>query len=65
MLENYKIGERFDVVINIQGDEPMIHPEQMDELASLFSTDDIELGTLVKKEKDFSLLNNRHIVKQF
>ncbi|MFN8237662.1 MAG: 3-deoxy-manno-octulosonate cytidylyltransferase [Chitinophagales bacterium] len=63
VLENYKTTERFDVVINIQGDEPMIHPEQMDELASLFRTDDVELGTLVKKETDLSLLNNRNIVK--
>ena len=63
VLENYKISEKFDVVINIQGDEPIIQPEQLDELASLFSDNDIKLGTLVKKETDFSQLRNRHIVK--
>ncbi|MBK9328131.1 MAG: 3-deoxy-manno-octulosonate cytidylyltransferase [Sphingobacteriales bacterium] len=65
VLENYKTDENFDVIINIQGDEPLIHPEQIDELASLFSNSEIELATLVKRETDLTLLENGHIVKAF
>ncbi|MDB5282318.1 MAG: kdsB [Bacteroidota bacterium] len=38
-----------DVVINIQGDEPFIQPEQIDLLAALFSKSEVQIGTLVKK----------------
>lgn len=38
-----------DVVINIQGDEPFIHPEQIDLVASCFSSEKVEIATLVKK----------------
>lgn len=37
----------FDVVINIQGDEPMLNPEQITTLKSCFSDKDTELATLV------------------
>jgi 3-deoxy-manno-octulosonate cytidylyltransferase (CMP-KDO synthetase) len=59
-----KLPEKYDFVINIQGDEPLIHPEQIDTLGKIFFKDaDIEIATLVKKETDVSLLENRHIVK--
>lgn len=38
----------FDVVVNIQGDEPFIKPEQIELLKSCFNTD-AEIATLVKK----------------
>lgn len=38
----------FDVVINIQGDEPFIRPEQINLLKSCF-TDNTQIATLVKK----------------
>lgn len=38
-----------DVVINIQGDEPFIHPEQIDLVASCFASADVQIATLVKK----------------
>ena len=33
-----KIDADYDVAINIQGDEPFIHPEQIDQIASLFDS---------------------------
>lgn len=39
----------FDVVINIQGDEPFIKPEQIELLKSCFNDDKVQIATLVKK----------------
>ena len=38
----------FDAVINIQGDEPLINPIQIDLVASCFDNDQTQLATLVK-----------------
>lgn len=54
--------ERFDYVINIQGDEPFIAPEQIDLLASCFS-DEVALATLIKKIDHIALLHNTNVVK--
>lgn len=43
-----KIGKGFDVVINIQGDEPFIHPEQIETIKGCFTDDEIQIATLVK-----------------
>lgn len=43
-----KIGKAFDVVLNIQGDEPFIYPQQIDLLKSCFVDDSVEIATLVK-----------------
>ncbi|MDA3952753.1 MAG: 3-deoxy-manno-octulosonate cytidylyltransferase [Bacteroidales bacterium] len=45
--ENTK--KNFDVVLNIQGDEPFIYPEQIQELISCFKNPKTEIATLVKK----------------
>jgi len=44
-----KIGIKVDVVLNIQGDEPFIRPEQIDLLKSCFSDKNVEIATLVRK----------------
>lgn len=43
-----KIGKTFDVIINIQGDEPFVLPEQIDLLKACFAEKDVEIATLVK-----------------
>ena len=52
-----------DVVINIQGDEPFIHPEQIDTLASLFTDAKCSIGTLIKECNDKVLLEKPSIIK--
>jgi 3-deoxy-manno-octulosonate cytidylyltransferase (CMP-KDO synthetase) len=53
----------FDIVINIQGDEPFIAPEQIDLLCSCFESGDVELATLIKKISNEEELNNPGIPK--
>ena len=55
------MNEPFDYVINIQGDEPFIQPDQIDLLASLLNGD-TEIATLVKKiEKEEELLSDGEV----
>lgn len=59
-----KIGvEKWDVVINIQGDEPYIHPEQIDLLCSTFDSEETKVATLVKKITSIDELFNHNNVK--
>lgn len=61
-----KINKDFDVVINIQGDEPFIQPEQINTIKDCFDTPNIELATLVKpfkKEDGFEALFNNNSPK--
>ena len=51
-------GESFDVVINVQGDEPYIRPEQLVQLGKCFEDPSVELATLVKRVKDKEELFN-------
>jgi 3-deoxy-manno-octulosonate cytidylyltransferase (CMP-KDO synthetase) len=44
-----KYDSTADIVINIQGDEPFIRPEQIDLVASCFNSANVEIATLVKK----------------
>jgi 3-deoxy-manno-octulosonate cytidylyltransferase (CMP-KDO synthetase) len=53
----------YDYVINIQGDEPYIKPEQIDLLASCLVSSDVELATLVKKIADKETLFNPNTPK--
>lgn len=51
-----------DYVINIQGDEPFVHPEQIDEVALLLDGG-VKLATLVKKIDEPSALEEPSQVK--
>ncbi|MBE9598205.1 3-deoxy-manno-octulosonate cytidylyltransferase [Pedobacter sp. MC2016-24] len=41
----------FDTIINIQGDEPFVDPEQIELLISCFENPKVKLATLIKKIK--------------
>lgn len=42
----------FDVVVNIQGDEPLIQAEQLHTVLGLFEDEQVTIGTLVKRIRD-------------
>lgn len=41
-----------DAIINIQGDEPFIHPDQIDLLAACFQKPDTQIATLIMVQTD-------------
>ena len=43
-----KVGKEYDVVINVQGDEPFIQPEQIRTLMTCFEDEATQIATLVK-----------------
>ncbi|MDD2299849.1 MAG: 3-deoxy-manno-octulosonate cytidylyltransferase [Fermentimonas sp.] len=43
-----KIDKTYDVVLNIQGDEPFILPSQINSIISCFTDPEVEIATLVK-----------------
>lgn len=52
-----------DLVLNIQGDEPLIRPEMIEELLAIFDDKDCYMGTLMKKIELEEELNNPNVVK--
>ncbi|MBE7177305.1 MAG: 3-deoxy-manno-octulosonate cytidylyltransferase [Mucilaginibacter polytrichastri] len=53
----------FDAVINIQGDEPFIDPEQINQVAGCFSSSRTQIATLAKKITDEEQLFSPNTVK--
>lgn len=48
----------YDVIINIQGDEPYIDPAQISKLAACFAAPDVQIATLIKRIKSEQELHN-------
>ena len=42
-------GKKVDIVVNIQGDEPFIKPDQIDLLKSCFNDKKVQIATLIRK----------------
>ena len=53
-----KIGTTADVIINIQGDEPFIHPSQIETLCRLFDDPQTLIGTLGKRFESMEAVEN-------
>ena len=52
------LEEKYDIAINIQGDEPYINPEQIDQVASLFLSENVSIATLAKKIENESIITD-------
>ena len=58
-----KIGGDFDVVVNVQGDEPFIHPEQIVTLCHCFDDPETQIATLGKPFESIEAAENSNSPK--
>lgn len=58
-----KLTENYDVIINIQGDEPFIDPKQITQLCNCFLDEKTQIATLIKKIDNPTELFNENKVK--
>lgn len=59
-----KIAGEYDVVINIQGDEPFIHASQIEEICKCFDDESTQIATLAMPfKKDWSAVSNANSPK--
>lgn len=56
-------GNKFDVIINIQGDEPFVKPEQLRLLKSCFDDEKVQIATLSKQITENADIFNPNVVK--
>lgn len=56
-------GNKFDIIINIQGDEPYIHKQQLEKIIHCFNKPNVEIATLVKRINDNDDVFNPNTVK--
>ena len=53
----------YNAIVNIQGDEPFIQPEQIDLLAEAFNDTSVQIATLIKQTNNLSLINSPNSAK--
>jgi len=72
--ENHKSGSdriaevakrhpEFDFIVNLQGDEPLIKPDAIDEVINILKEGDCEISTLVRKIENEEEISNPNCVK--
>jgi 3-deoxy-manno-octulosonate cytidylyltransferase (CMP-KDO synthetase) len=56
-------GEEYEAVINVQGDEPLIHPNDINKLIEVFEDDETDIATLIKEMDSMEELKSPNVVK--
>lgn len=54
---------KYDIIVNVQGDEPLIRPEMIDDVIALLSDQRASIGTLVKRIENTEEINDPNVVK--
>lgn len=58
-----KLKNDYQTIINIQGDEPFIKPEQINTVADLISQKEVQIATLVRPALKVEEVENQNLVK--
>jgi len=58
-----KLERNFNVIVNIQGDEPFINPEQINQVIQLFDKESSQIATLSKRFNNFENFTDENKVK--
>lgn len=58
-----QIDSEFDIVVNIQGDEPLINPDQIRELISCFNIPGTNIATLIQAMDETEDPRSKNVVK--
>ena len=58
-----KLEKNFDLIVNIQGDEPFINPEQINQVIQLFNEESTQIATLSKRFNNFENFTDENKVK--
>jgi 3-deoxy-manno-octulosonate cytidylyltransferase (CMP-KDO synthetase) len=58
-----KKGHEADIIVNVQGDEPMIHPDMIDDVVGILDDDKADIGTLVRKIERCEEIFDPNVVK--
>lgn len=59
----HRLGTDYDVVVNVQGDEPFVVPEQLSQLLSCMEESRPDIATLAYPFSDSSMAENPNVVK--
>ena len=63
-LQTEKTGKvNYDVIVNVQGDEPFIDPAQIDNLVQCFYDKKVQIATMVKRITNIQEFQNPNVVK--
>ena len=52
-----------EIIVNVQGDEPLIRPEMIDDVIDVLNDQRASMGTLIKKIEDPQEITNPNVVK--
>ena len=58
-----RIPDQYDVVINIQGDEPLVDARQLDQLLQAFTDPDVQIATLASRKIGMEDIMNPNRIK--
>ncbi|MFZ6016985.1 MAG: 3-deoxy-manno-octulosonate cytidylyltransferase [Nitrospirota bacterium] len=53
----------YDIIVNVQGDEPLIQPEMIDDVITLLDDKRASIGTLARKVEDSKEVTDPNVVK--
>jgi 3-deoxy-manno-octulosonate cytidylyltransferase (CMP-KDO synthetase) len=58
-----EMDDEYDLIINVQGDEPLIDPKDINQLIDIFENEETDVVTLAREIKSSEDLHNPNVVK--